>query len=106
MKATLTFNLPEEKEQFDMCLKGGDSHSALFEISNEVFRPARKHGYPDHDIHFLLESLNKLVEDLHAKGELPKTWPTDQYGPQNATDLIGLLESKFYNILQSQDVSI
>jgi hypothetical protein len=32
MKATLEFNLPEEKYEFDMAINAGSYHSVLFEL--------------------------------------------------------------------------
>jgi hypothetical protein len=82
MEATLKFNLPEEQELFDLAIKAGPMQSALWEISQQVFRPARKHGYPDGKIN---ELINKLGPD--------------------AEELIGELEQLFYKILEEQNVS-
>lgn len=82
MKSTLEFNLPEEREEFQLALKGSSMSIALSEIANEIFRPARKHGYPD-------KELNDLVEKN-----------------PDAVEIIGMLETKFYEILEENDITI
>jgi hypothetical protein len=82
MKAILEFNLPEDREEYDIMLKGNDYLSCLYDISMEVFRPARKHGYPD-----------KRIQELLEKNE-------------DAYELIGLLEEKFADILTQHEVDI
>lgn len=100
-KAILEFNLPEEQEEFDKAVKGGAAHYALFDVGQQVFRPARKHGYPDPTLSELLSKLDALVAE-HA----PAEWPVDEYGKLNATDLIQLLERKFYEIVNEQDLEV
>jgi hypothetical protein len=77
MKATLTFTLPEETDDFDWARKGSDAFAALSDVRNCVFRPARKHGYSDVAIS---ELVAKIGED--------------------AIDLIGLLEHRFHRVLE------
>lgn len=103
MKATLTFTLPEEQEEFDRTQQAGKMHSALFEISNEIFRPARKHGYNDERLHALIFHLDQAAATLGANNE---AWPKDEYGPLGATDLIQILEEKCYSILRENGVDI
>jgi hypothetical protein len=81
MKGILEFNLPEEREEFETAVKAGKYSAAIDEIGNEVFRPARKHGYG-----------TKEIQDLIDKN------------PEDATELISLLEDKFYEILRSYEV--
>lgn len=47
MKATLEFNLPEDRPEHDLALMGGQMHSALLEIQ-EILRQATKYGFVDH----------------------------------------------------------
>lgn len=77
MKATLEFDLNEESEEFEMCMKATKMSCALSDISNHIFRPARKHGYND-------EKLVKLIEKN-----------------KDAEFIIGLLEEKFIEILNA-----
>jgi len=77
-KVTIEFNLPEEQEDLNLALKANDLACAIFEIRNQVFRPARKHGYgheaidafiqknPDAvDLIYMLEQLFTQVLDEH-----------------------------------------
>jgi len=98
MKVTLQFNLPEEEQDFLLATKAGAMSAALWEIGQEIFRPARKHGYSDTQIQELITKLDGLVEK-------PQEFTLD--GPaRDATDLIGLLEQRFYQILQDHEVSL
>ena len=56
MKAILEFDIsdPDDRAEYKMCNDANRAHSALFEIMNEVFRPARKHGYNDVKINALI----------------------------------------------------
>lgn len=81
MKATLEFTLPDEKEEFELATKAVHFSIALSEIANEVLRPHRKHGYSDPELSKLCESDEVL-------------------------EAIGLLEKKFYEILNENGVNI
>lgn len=80
MKAILEFNLPEEKEEFETAVKAAKIKHALYEVSQEIFRPARKHGYAD------VRMAGKLTPEV--------------------VEVIGILESMFYEILTETDVDI
>ena len=102
MKGILEFNLPEESGEFEDAINAAKYRAALFETRQQVFRPARKHGYGRHDIHVLLTRLDELVA-THAKDEA--SWPTDEYGhPQDGTHLVSMLESLFSQILEENGV--
>lgn len=45
MKATLEFDLTEERSEFQMAVNSHKYSQLLWKIEQEVFRPARKHGY-------------------------------------------------------------
>ena len=112
-KAILEFNLPEEEVELQMAMNAGNVQAAIWDVSQEVFRPARKHGYNDSQLQLLLTKLDEMVADVHAgyaagDGVPPPgdDWPTDEYGPLNATDLIGLLEKRFYAILEHHGVQL
>jgi hypothetical protein len=81
MKATLTFNLPEEQEDFEYAVKGHAAFSALSDVRDQIFRPARKHGYRD-------SKINALIEKLGDDG----------------TDLIHHLECQFQEILHDLEI--
>lgn len=102
MKGILEFNLPEEQEEFMDAAKVGSYRAALFDIRQQVFRPARKHGYSRHDIHVLLTRLDELVS-THSATEA--AWPKDEFGlPLDGTSLIELLEGVFNQILDENGV--
>ena len=101
-KAIIEFNLPEEEDQLHTALNAGSLQSALWDVANEVFRPARKHGYPSVEIQGLLERLDQLADTC----EKDDNWPKDEYGYLNATDLIRQLELKFYSILDHYEVKL
>lgn len=84
MIGTLRFKLPEEHEEFEIAQKGGDYKFALWDIGQQVFRPARKHGYAEDDIRELIQKI----------------------GEEDATKLIGLLEQKFFEILDSRGIEL
>ena len=75
MKVSLIFNLPEERPEYDIAMKGMNFSIALDRIRNEVFRPHRKHGYGStlldsdaaYDIIEALESMfNTIMEEEDA----------------------------------------
>lgn len=55
--------------------------NCLWQISQEIFRPARKHGYSDPQIQAALEG-------------------------SNGAHLVGLLEDRFYEILREHDIDV
>jgi hypothetical protein len=70
MKAILKFNLPEEQEEFTAAIEGANYIACLRDISNQVFRPARKHGYTDGRIEAILRDNEigyELIELLEEK---------------------------------------
>lgn len=84
MKGVLSFQLPEEREEFELAQKSGALAAALFEIRNEVFRPARKHGYSGKLGEFL-NSLNEKDQDL-------------------VREAIGMLEVEFSRVCEDNGV--
>jgi hypothetical protein len=98
MKATLSFNLPEEQGEFQAAVDAGKYRAALWEISQRVFRPARKHGYADIRVQSLLDttdsvkvpSMDGYTEDLVGGG----------------TELVAQLERIFYEILREEGIEL
>lgn len=43
-KAFLEYSLPDEQEEYQCAVAGGKAHSALHEISQEIFRKRVKYG--------------------------------------------------------------
>lgn len=97
-KAVLEFQLPEEREEFELAMNGAALAAFHDDVGNHVFRPARKHGYSDQEIQRLIESLDELVEK-HA-GE---DWPSHEYGRMDATHLVSLLEQLYYRLRRDDD---
>jgi len=76
-----------EKEDVIAMLKSGSMCALIAEVTNQIFRPARKHGYPDKEIEALID----------ACGE-------DKDGYSIGCELIGKLERKYYELLKEYDL--
>jgi hypothetical protein len=89
--ATLTFNLEDgfSRNAHKRAVNATNAYIALFNIANEVFRPARKHGYPEGKINKLLDECGE-TEEGHSRG----------------VELIGELETKFYEILEDNGIDL
>jgi hypothetical protein len=64
MKATLSFTLPEEQEEFDVACRASGAFAALADVREHIFRPARKHGYSDMEINALMDKLGADATNL------------------------------------------
>ena len=68
MKATLEFDLPEDREEHEDALNGTKYKGQLDEVWNQVFRPHRKHGYSNQELQKLIddnfEIADKIIEGL------------------------------------------
>ncbi len=82
MKAILEFNLPEEREDHILAVTASNLVSALSEVREKLFRPVRKHGYPEGNIKKIFNLLDE----------------------EKATELIAALETEFNNILEENEV--
>lgn len=71
-------------------INGWRKQAAIEEVGNEVFRPARKHGYGDSEINTILAHLDSLCEENKTTEGL---W---------ASDLIHALERKFWEIVNAE----
>lgn len=69
MKATLEFNLPEEREEFETAQQAWKYKAALEEMWERIFRPRHKHGYGIEN----LDSFNSKQFDL-AMNDLEKIY--------------------------------
>jgi len=79
VKAKLEFDLPEEQSEFMLAANAGKYASVLWDVEQQVFRPARKHGYSGpHSM-----ELNKLCEN------------------EDVAEAIHLLEQLYYEIKNS-----
>jgi len=86
MKAILKFDFdnPDERSEFEKATKANDAYCALWDIANDIFRPARKHGYND-------PALNAFLNGESA---------------EQVVDAISLLEKKFYEILEERGIKL
>lgn len=73
---------PSEAAAARRAMKADAAFHVLWDTAQEIFRPARKHGYPDTE-------LNKLLEDNEA-----------------VHVAIGMLEEKFYSLMAEQDINL
>jgi len=91
----LEYNLeePHSKKAFRRASSADDAYIALHQIANEVFRPARKHGYADEEI---AEMISKSGTFKDKNG-----WDVN-----TSTEVIGLLEQMFYKILEEHQVDL
>lgn len=98
MKATLSFNLPEERDEFETAVNAGKYRSALWEVMQRIFRPARKHGYSNMRIQTLLDTTDSVkVPSMDGYTE-------DAVGA--GTELVAELEKLFYEILQEEGIEL
>lgn len=79
-KVTFEFSLPEDQEEFNIASKYSDYYCALWDIANELFRPARKHGYTGHR--------------------------SDLLNSDESSKVIKELENRFYQILDSKGIDL
>jgi hypothetical protein len=89
VKAILKFDLPEEQEEYNRAIKGSDAYSVLWDIAQEIFRPHRKHGYPNQE----LENLIQRSEELED-GELL------------GNRIISILEDMFYEMINDRNIEL
>lgn len=88
-KAVLEFDLsePGERESFEKTVRADAAFMALWDIRQEIFRPARKHGYRD-------LRLSKLL-DVQGGGSAE-----DVAGVDEKIELVMELERLFNDILR------
>jgi len=77
----------EDELEIRRLLSARGAYSALYEIGQQVFRPARKHGYPDGTLSELLTRIDQS---------------TDGAG----SDLIHELEKLYFKIIEEEGVSL
>ena len=63
MKGTLTYNLPEEEEEFRTAQDGQRWKSVVYEI-DEMFRQAIKHGGHSEDVTAKMETFRRDINSL------------------------------------------
>ena len=95
--AILTFDMDEQKEEFEQAVNAGNMANAIWDIQNDLWRPAFKHGYPDGEIADIIKQINSVLATTELK---------DQDGdPLTAESLISVLSGKFNEILDEHGVN-
>jgi len=92
-KGILEFDLeePDARDAFKRAVLADDAYMVLNEISDEIFRPARKHGYPDRRIQNYINDLDQKLRD----------------GEQNPIlEVLSLLEENFRDILIEHGITL
>ncbi len=74
----------EARASFKKATKANDAWLAFWSMSQEIFRPARKHGYSG-----VLYEINEMVEQSPAVAEA-----------------IGMLEKRFFQILEEYAIEL
>lgn len=71
MEISITINTdePSDNKEVIRLLKGNLGFIALHSIMQQVFRPARKHGYPDKKLQTLLDKIGDDGYDLISELE-------------------------------------
>jgi hypothetical protein len=91
--------MPEDQYDLETYMNGPKLESLIHRVEQEVFRPARKHGYDNEEIQKIVTSLDRLVDTMHNEGILPDYIPKDENGlPIGVSDLIFRLEQLYYLI--------
>jgi len=67
MKATLSFKLPEEQEEFKSAFNGTLYQLAFNDVWDGLFRPRHKHGYGDQELDQLASENPRLMELLEER---------------------------------------
>jgi hypothetical protein len=66
-RATLSFKLPEEQEEYSIQMQAGAMHSALWELQHGKLRSMCKHGIDQHLLNKLTENGTLSREDVVAE---------------------------------------
>lgn len=85
----LDLSKEEDRYEYEHIRKATNYASALEDVGNYIFRPARKHGYSEQEIQDLVTKLDTLAGDAEP----------------GATELIRLLELLFYEILSEHEAN-
>jgi hypothetical protein len=67
MKTTISFTLPEEREELDAALKGSLYKASIDELYDQVFRPHLKYDKPILEEEELTEEQFLVIEALWKK---------------------------------------
>jgi hypothetical protein len=92
MKGILEFNLEDSYERLahKRAVNATAAYLALWDIGQEVFRPARKHGYLEEP------RLNELLRTNQEDNEVSLA----------VSEAITILEKRFYGILEKRGINL
>lgn len=93
--ATLKFNLPEEREEWETTQKAGAMSSTLWDIDNELLRGNSKHG-PTEDL------LRRVLDNV--SDEVKSTSPELRREIVEAT--VYAIREMFWEIMNTHEVSL
>lgn len=79
---SITYTLPEEDAEMKLAINAASYREALYKVSQEIFRPARRHGYNN-------AKLQALMNDNPASHEI-----------------VGMLEDMFYEIVKEEGIEL
>jgi|APGre2960657505_1045072.scaffolds.fasta_scaffold01538_8 hypothetical protein len=96
MKITLEAQDYDDQEKLKRMLNAENAYRALRDIRDEIFRPARKYGYTDKKIINVLDAADTVLVREEKLNE--------EYGA--GTELIGLLEEKFFDLLKDHLIDL
>lgn len=82
-QVTLKFKLPEEDSEMKLALRAAEYQDALHRVSQEIFRPHRKHGYDN-----------------------PKLQGIINANPEVCQEVIGILEDMFFEIIKELNIEL
>lgn len=95
-KATLTFNLPEEQEEYTTTMKAGNFSSALWEYDQQFLRANIKHGVQSDTVRAIIADINNEYREV--KLEL-----SDEVWQTVIEATLDHARSKLYEIMNSCD---
>ena len=100
VKVTFEYDLTEEegREAFKTTAQARSLELALWDIAQELFRPARKHGYPGGRMADLIDHAKANGYDI--KGD------DVEYDYNIVNETVEALEKMFYEILEERKVEI
>ena len=88
MKITIETSDQDDERKLKLMLKAESMAAALFEIQQEILRPARKHGYSDRNI-------SQFFNDSLPDKELSER-----------VELVAALETRFYEIVHAHGINL
>lgn len=102
LAVTLTAETPDDIRKLRRMLGVDALYGALWDIGQEIFRPVRKHGFQDDALRQALEAADKTEVD----SEVRSTETGEAYKLGAGTQLVSLLEKRFFEILDDHGIDM